>query len=273
VEDAAPESPADGRLVGPLPLLRACVAWCDPGLVRAYQEAAALPRPQPVFRRRSWGAGSRDGFGTDDRDTLRADARAEQVAGKRREVEALQRQRLVDLVADLRTRIAQGEILLVGLQTEPVPATARSVVPAAWASRMRIELGQDRVRLGPAVFVDVLAERRPAAGGRATQPAAAEQPEITDEGSTARADRPRRKPGRHSFDDAIREALRRRWPQVQAEASKAPQRKPNMSQLARHIEKDIRKAAGKLGTVTIPHQHTIRRNLPRIYDALLRELA
>ena len=131
----------------PLPLRTAMLSLCDEALVDRYETAkmatdivrAVRQGSLPSDRRRLCARNSETERGILEYPWMAqlAPARAE-------------------LLADFRTRIATGEVELVGLQTAPVLAAEPARLSPAWAMRMQFDWRQQTVSVERALFVDVV---------------------------------------------------------------------------------------------------------------------
>lgn len=272
--DASRAAPADPAPDGQLPLAEACFAWCDPALVVAFRAATDVERPSPISR-----PTGRFGRRPATRDELWVDAARERRAEHVAAIDAEIRRTSAALLADFRDRIGSGEIQLIGLQLAPILSQARVPLMPAWAARMQFRLRQGRVTVGPAVFVDVTAIRTAQApafppaeqSAAATAPRAPAVDEAVDEATEGDVPAPRQKAGRKSFDLLIRQALQAMWSEVQAAAARTPSGQPSFRALAPKIRRQCERLCRGQSDIRLPHENTIRKNLPRIYRGMLDE--
>jgi hypothetical protein len=269
---------------GPLPLADAWLAWGDPALVVAYRAATEVSRPPAPPGRQGWlgvrglgrtpGAGSGWlGSGRRDADDLRQEAIDERRRAHLADIDAEIRRSQAALVADFRARIGRGEIRLTGLQIEPVLDRKRTELSPAWSSRMKLLFQRARVTVGSTVFVDVTAERIRPATPAASASTDTGVPGRTEERDDKQLAKGRKGPaGRKSANGLIKDILRGRWETVRAEAARASSGKPNIKALAASIAKQLRKRQAGHAGLPIPQESTIRRNLPEIYEDLVREI-
>jgi hypothetical protein len=244
------------------------MAWCDPGLAAAYETATTASVPPTPARPGGWFRARPQSI-----ETLRQDAIRERQAKLRAAAEAEKARCWAALLADFRARVGTGEIRLTGLQLSPNPARERAHLPPVWATKMKLLPFKGRVTLGDAVFVDVTAERAREADLPVPAQISAVTPVVAPSVAEDELPRPRRKPGRKPTDDLIRGALLARWDCVAAEAAKASRGRPSMQALANALRRDLQRRYAKQSEKKLPQVGTIRKNLPAIYDDLVREIA
>lgn len=257
----------------PLPLREACLAWCDSALVAAAMQAlaeAAPPRPRLPqawqgpghdHRNRLWMQAAKERWGAKDMDLRQRRAEAERA-----------------LTEDFRARIAAGEIVLTGLRTAPALDREPSTIAPAWALRLRFDWRRSAVSIGTTRYEDVSGARPiPGQGSAAPKPEAPATAEADPAPTDVDADPavgdvegPRARGGRPPSDELIEGALRARWDRVVAETAKAGSSRPVFAKLARALSRDLERLH-RGSNRKLPQEQTIRRNLPKIYDRLLRE--
>jgi hypothetical protein len=226
-----------------LNLFEALQAFCDPDLFAHWQEVQRLYLPPP------------------DR-SVRYSRNMEVLARRRRAQRAL--------LADLRSRVASGEVVLEGLQIGPgAPAIERSRVPALWGPLLQFNFKKDIVGARGAEFALVRASRAvvgiaPVASSQPAHAPPAEDFVAVEHKATRRAG------GRGNFAPMIEALLREMWEQIQRRLEETGRKVPVWSELARTMEKRLKNAAANNGK-PVPHVDTIRTRLPEIYERVLSE--
>ncbi len=261
----APSSPAGIEAPRSMPLWDALVSWCDPVLL------CDIRRNERYF--------SRDELRSFGRPTLGAAEDGTSMLGH----DAFQRvrERLShlwdDLALDLKKRIELGQVHLQGVQTHPVREIERKPIPSAWATDFRFDFPACTLTVDGYRYVSVIcsldrpvASAAVASSSEGTISDAADVPE--DVLDTAEAGEAQRAVGRENFAPLIEADLRANWDAVRRQAARNPGERPVWTELARAVRKRLGKGRRDGGRAKIPHEDTIRKHLPDIYERLLRDI-